>query len=292
MPRVTVICATYNRSNVLPYAIHSVIGQTYADWELLVVGDECTDDSAAVVEHIARVEDRVRWINLVPGTRNQYGPNNEGLRQARGELIAYIGHDDLWLPHHLQVLVSAIDEGADVAHSMIRLVAEPGTCMEDDFMDECDSPISIMHRRELSERLGGWRDYRALKEYPQTEIWRRFRNYGARFQFVPRLSVIKPSAGFRDNVYKLRSTHEQEHWAARICNEPDLEITELILLLQQARTRQRASRLFGLGQRLRFHWNRIKRGKLPHFSTLNSHKAGGKMRVCNRVRGVHQDETR
>lgn len=44
-PHVTVIIATYNWSNVLPYAIGSVLGQTMQDFELLVVGDGCTDDS-------------------------------------------------------------------------------------------------------------------------------------------------------------------------------------------------------------------------------------------------------
>ncbi|HEX8171309.1 MAG TPA: glycosyltransferase family 2 protein [Thermoanaerobaculia bacterium] len=61
MPRVTVIMATYNYSNVLPYSIGSVLGQTFADFELLVIGDGCTDDSESVVRGIA--DPRVRWIS-------------------------------------------------------------------------------------------------------------------------------------------------------------------------------------------------------------------------------------
>src|SRR3954454_8989205 len=110
VPRVTVIIATYNWSSVLPYSIGSVLRQTFTDFELLVVGDGCTDDSEQVV---ASIDDpRVRWINLPENTRHQSGPNNEGLRQARGELIAYLGHDDLWLPHHLAAHVAAIDASA------------------------------------------------------------------------------------------------------------------------------------------------------------------------------------
>src|SRR3954469_5228985 len=108
VPRVTVIIATYNWSNVLPYSIGSVLRQTFTDFELLVVGDGCTDDSEQVV---ASIDDpRVRWINLSANTRHQSGPNNEGLRQARGMLIAYLGHDDLWLPHHLEAHIKAIEE--------------------------------------------------------------------------------------------------------------------------------------------------------------------------------------
>src|SRR5687767_7950927 len=108
-PRVTVVMATYNWSSVLPYSIASVLEQTFTDFELLVVGDACTDDSAEVVNAIG--DPRVRWIDLQPRAGHQSGPNNEGIRQARGEFIAYLGHDDLWLPHHLASALAALDEG-------------------------------------------------------------------------------------------------------------------------------------------------------------------------------------
>ena len=288
MPRVTVICPTYNRSNILPYSIGSILDQTYSDWELLVVGDACTDDSAAVVEEIARTDQRVRWINLAVGVRNQFGPNNEGLAQARGELIAYAGHDDLWLKHHLQILVDAIDAGADVAYSLIRTPSEPDTYLPLMFRDNCNSPCAVMHRRELTERLGNWRDYREITDYPQVELWRRLRENNAKFQFVPRLSVIKPMASFRDNVYKTRSSHEQQYWARRIKDEPELETTLLVALVQEMHARQQSSRLFGLVERFRYHWHRLKRGQLPHFSLTSNRQQqpGEKIRTCNRVRGV------
>jgi Glycosyl transferase family 2 len=85
-PRVSVIIPTYNRSNVLRHAIASVLRQSFADYELLVVGDGCSDDSAAIVAGFA--DARIRWINLPVNSGHQSAPNNEGLRQARGELIA------------------------------------------------------------------------------------------------------------------------------------------------------------------------------------------------------------
>ena len=106
MPRVSVIVATYNWSSVLRHAITSVLRQTMTDFELLVVGDGCTDDSADVVA--ATGDPRVQWINLPENSGHQSAPNNEGLRRARGELIAYLGHDDLWLPHHLDASLHAL----------------------------------------------------------------------------------------------------------------------------------------------------------------------------------------
>lgn len=61
-PLVSVIMATYNRSNILPYAVRCVLSQTLTDWELLVVGDACTDDTEAVMGTFT--DQRVRFINL------------------------------------------------------------------------------------------------------------------------------------------------------------------------------------------------------------------------------------
>src|SRR5215212_6020298 len=156
-PRVTAIIPTYNWSSVLPMSIGSVLRQTMTDFELLVVGDGCTDDSEAVVASIG--DPRLRWINLPANVGHQSAPNNEGLRQARGEIIAYLGHDDLWLPHHLATLVGALDaENADVAHGMMLCVGP-----EDRFLWPLiprpvryytSPPSGLIHRRRMTEELG------------------------------------------------------------------------------------------------------------------------------------------
>ena len=67
MPHVTVVMATHNWSTVLPYSIGSVLRQTFSDFELLVVGDGCTDDSESVVAAVG--DPRVRWINFIHSSR-------------------------------------------------------------------------------------------------------------------------------------------------------------------------------------------------------------------------------
>lgn len=228
MPRVTVIIPTYNWSSVLPYSIGSVLGQTFEDFELLVIGDACTDDSESVVAAIG--DPRLRWINLEVGTGHQSGPNNEGLRQASGEFIAYLGHDDLWLPHHLDVLVAALDTGADLAHSMIALVppARSGRAVTARIgLPSWRPPSSVMHRRRLTEAIGGWRDFRALSITPEGDLWKRAEAAGYRIEFVPRLTAIKFPASWRRNVYRERPCHEQAEWLARIRSEVHLEAVEL-----------------------------------------------------------------
>jgi len=227
MTQVTVLLPTYNWSSVLRYAIASVLRQTFTDFELLVIGDGCTDDSEAVTAEAG--DPRVRWINLPANSGHQSGPNNEGLRHARGEFIAYHGHDDLWLPHHLGVMVSALQTtGADLAHSLCLMVPAEGEngwlLIPQRELGTYAPPLCVVHRRSLTERIGGWRPYRELGTIPpDVELWRRAAASGAKLTFVPRLKGIKFPASVRRDVYRTRPHHEQETWAARIAADPDIE---------------------------------------------------------------------
>ncbi len=233
-PRVTVIIATYNWSSVLPYSIGSVLRQTFSDFELLVVGDGCTDDSEQVV---ASIDDpRVRWINLPANTRHQSGPNNEGLRQARGELLAYLGHDDLWLPHHLEAHVKAIDESAAAMTYSLLLWLDPDDGQLWPATPRPQSgwwspPTATVHRRDVTDALGGWRDYREIALPPEIDLWRRARDAGFPFTFVPRLTALKFPASIRRGVYRERPCHEQAMWSARIESDIDLEPQLLVEMI-------------------------------------------------------------
>ncbi|MBS0321813.1 MAG: glycosyltransferase family 2 protein [Proteobacteria bacterium] len=242
-PLATVVVATYNWSSVLPYAIGSVLRQDFADFELLVVGDGCTDDSEAVV---AAIDDpRVRWINLPRNTGHQSAPNNEGLRQARGQLVAYLGHDDLWLPHHLSSLVRKIADGNDLVYATTAMVGADGTLSATPVSGHYARgswvpPSSVVHRKAIVERIGAWRDYRELDEDPEVDLWKRAFDEGFSLAFVPRLSVIKFPAAFRRDCYRTRSCAEQAAWTTRIEAEPDLETTLLTQIALEASARRRA----------------------------------------------------
>jgi len=228
MPRVTVILPTYNWSGVLRFAIASVLRQTFTDFELLVIGDGCTDDSAQVVTEAG--DPRVRWIGLPENTGHQSGPNNVGLREARGEIIAYHGHDDLWLPQHLAVMVEALGStAADLAHSLCLLVPseqESGWLLvPQPELGSYAPPLCVIHRRSLTERIGGWRSHRELGTTPpDVELWRRAAALGATLTLVPRLTGVKFPASVRRDVYRTRPHREQEAWTARIASDPDLEV--------------------------------------------------------------------
>jgi glycosyltransferase involved in cell wall biosynthesis len=241
LPVVTVIIPTYNWSTVLPYSIGSVLRQTFPHFELLVVGDGCTDDSEAVVRTMS--DARVRWINLPANTGHQSGPNNEGLRQARGDVIAYLGHDDLWLPHHLSCLLPLIEAGYDLAYGVTETVGPEGSYVEPAGRLTVYQPgmwippTGIIHRRRVTDRVGGWRDYRDINSDPEIDLWQRAFQAGHRFAFVGRLTAVKFPAAHRRDVYKLRPHHEQAAWSKRLQNEPHLETLELVRMLMAAQNK-------------------------------------------------------
>jgi glycosyltransferase involved in cell wall biosynthesis len=212
-----------------------VLRQTFRDFELLVVGDGCTDDSADVVASIG--DPRVRWINLPHNTRHQSGPNNAGLAEAQGEIVGYLGHDDLWLPHHLESHLRALDaNGADLAYSLCLLVAANGSFFSSMPRPRAGAfapPSCMTHRRAVTDTLGGWRSYDSPESRanvaPDVELWRRAQTAGRKFAFAQRLTAVKFPAAWRPDAYRTRACHEQAHWSARI--EPDLEATLLAELV-------------------------------------------------------------
>ena len=88
----SIILPTYNWSAVLPFSIASALDQSFGDFELIVVGDGCTDDTEAVVRSFA--DARIRFVNLERNSGAQSAPNNAGVELARGRWIFFLNHDD------------------------------------------------------------------------------------------------------------------------------------------------------------------------------------------------------
>jgi hypothetical protein len=125
MPRVTVVLPTHNRSEVVGYAIDSVLAQTEPDFELLVVGDGCTDDTAEVVA--SRRDPRIRFFDLPKAPHFGYANRNVALREARGELVGFVAHDNLVLPDHLERLSALLARtGCEWAYSRPLWVSGDG----------------------------------------------------------------------------------------------------------------------------------------------------------------------
>ncbi|MFL5907307.1 MAG: glycosyltransferase family 2 protein [Solirubrobacterales bacterium] len=235
-PLVSVVLSTYNWSSVLRYAVHSVLWQTYPNLELLVVGDGCTDDSEQVVASFG--DERVRWHNLEANSGSQAIPNNTGLDLARGEYIAYQGHDDVWHPRHLAAMLSDLQRtDADLGYCMAEVLGPPGTRVRRITGAEVSElpmgwwlpPASILHRAELGRRIGGWQTWEEGGP-PDSNFVDRAREAGARLTRVHALTTFKFPSSYRPNSYRERPSHEQEVYVRRIERERFFIERELVAL--------------------------------------------------------------
>ncbi len=221
--------ATYNWSSVLRQSVRSVLWQTYPNLELLVVGDGCTDDSEQVVASFG--DERLRWQNLEANSGSLATPNNAGLARAKGEYVAYQGHDDVWHPNHLAAILAHLHgTGADFAYGLAEVLGPPGSRVR--FLSGLFReayvipgtwlpPTSIVHRTELARRIGGWRTWDEIEAggAPDRDFVARVLESGAQLTRVPALTAFKFPSLFRQNVYRDRPSHEQETYVRRIERE-------------------------------------------------------------------------
>ena len=116
MPRFSVLMAAYNVAGMIGEAIASVQAQTERDWELIVVDDGSTDDTAARVQPFL-ADPRVRLIRQE--NRGLSGARNTALGAARAPLISILDADDLYLPSYLETMGNALerDGGAGFAYT-------------------------------------------------------------------------------------------------------------------------------------------------------------------------------
>ncbi len=148
-PRFTVLLPTHNRADVLGFAVRSVLAQTFTDFELLIAGDGCTDGTAAVVAEFA--DPRVRWFDFPKGPGFGYANRNAAMKEARGGLVAFMAHDDLWFPDHLALMRPLFDDAAvEVAYSRPLWFAPEGTISPSAFNLHDPATLAVFLARERS----------------------------------------------------------------------------------------------------------------------------------------------
>jgi glycosyltransferase involved in cell wall biosynthesis len=102
-PAVSVVLPVHNRADVLPRAISSVINQTLREWELIIIDDGSSDDSAEVAQSFE--DDRIRLLRLADN-RGGNAARNAGIREAGAPLIAFLDSDDVYRPEKLERIVA------------------------------------------------------------------------------------------------------------------------------------------------------------------------------------------
>jgi glycosyltransferase involved in cell wall biosynthesis len=168
VPNVSVIIPTYNRVASLKRAVASILNQTYRDFEAVVVNDGSTDRTA---EYLATLDIPQIRHREFPVNRGGSAARNEGIKMARGNLIAFLDDDDLWEPAKLREQVNAVAaENADSCYTGVTKLTFHGTVsryifrrpkypdlyksfMADNFVG---GTSSFMVKKGLLENIGGF----------------------------------------------------------------------------------------------------------------------------------------
>ncbi|OGG19706.1 hypothetical protein A2721_00950 [Candidatus Gottesmanbacteria bacterium RIFCSPHIGHO2_01_FULL_47_48] len=107
MPKVSIIMPTHNRSWIIERAINSVLSQTFLDYELIVIDDASTDDTQ---EKLKQFTDERVVVQSLSENKKPAGARNEGIKLAKGDIIAFLDSDNVWFPNYLEVMVQELTD--------------------------------------------------------------------------------------------------------------------------------------------------------------------------------------
>lgn len=189
IPVVSVIIPTYNRANLLPHTLDSVLGQTFDAFEIIVVDDGSTDDTRHVMERYN--DPRIQYIcNSWTGHPS---PNrNTGIKLSKGDYLAFVDSDDLWLPQKLEHQVGYMKAHPDmqwcfchydnyygdtgrIEHRPIPVSLVNGTYSPVDLL--CGNFIgspTVLARKGLFDMAGGFDETDSIRFVEDWELWLRF----------------------------------------------------------------------------------------------------------------------
>ena len=102
-PKFSVIIGNYNCKKFLKLAIHSVLTQTYKNFELIIVDDGSNDGSQNLIKNLSLKDKRIRYFLRKTNSGKDAVPKNFGVKKARGEYICILDSDDIWDKNKLEI---------------------------------------------------------------------------------------------------------------------------------------------------------------------------------------------
>lgn len=200
-PIVSIVTPTFNRAKYIRLAVESVLAQTERRWELLIVDDGSTDDTATVLQPYLS-DPRINYI--YQSNRGQSAARNVALDKARGAYVGFLDSDDIWFPEKLERQLQLFERHPDahIVHGDETTIDENGDEISRKNMRRysgritpqllADNSVSIttaLVRRECFDVMGGFDPkYGVADDY---ELWLRF---SARYSFLYDPGLV---AGYR-----------------------------------------------------------------------------------------------
>ncbi|MBF2046913.1 MAG: glycosyltransferase [Elainella sp. C42_A2020_010] len=228
MPQVSIIIPAYNGERFITKALDSILAQTYSNYEIIVVNDGSTDQTAAVLQPY---RDRILYIEQA--NQGVAAARNRGMALAQGELIAFLDQDDVLLPDKLAVQVECVAQHPEIGivHSGWRLVDAEGNPLADiepwheapqldlaGWLKRMPVLLSaMMFRHSWLKRVGEFDSQ--FKQACDVEIVQRLIMLGCQTAWVPQVTVLYRQHDQNDSLNTLVQAEEvwtvQEQFFAR-----------------------------------------------------------------------------
>ena len=194
LPNISVIITTYNRAELLPQAIESVLAQTYGNYDIHIVDDCSSDTTRHVAESMVAGRENVHYWRH-ESRKGLSASRNTGIAHSSGEYIAFLDDDDEWKPQSLQRRVDLLEEltseeissmGVVYTGCEIRIADENRVCLNMPKLvgnirqaicsaDIYSIPSTCIFPREVLEQVGGF-DERLLSSIDH-DIWMNLANH-------------------------------------------------------------------------------------------------------------------
>jgi len=222
-PRISVIIPAYKTAHLIAGCLDTVMGQTFQDFEVIVVNDG-SPDTPELEKVLEPYMGRIVYIRQ-PNKRAA-GARNTAIQQARGEFLAFLDSDDSWFPDHLasQMRLANADPSLDLIYSNALVIGNPERQWE--FMERCPSngeatfaalivercqiPIStVVVRKTALVKTGGFDE--KLLRCDDYDMWVRTAFHGAKIGYG-RMVQARLNAGRPDSLSEERGKMVEAYW--------------------------------------------------------------------------------
>jgi glycosyltransferase involved in cell wall biosynthesis len=169
-PKISVVLPAYNAVAYLDEAVSSILGQTFPDFEFIIINDGSTDATASILNRYVELDSRIQVYHQE--NQGMISALNRGCRLARGQYIARMDADDISLPHRLERQLEYIDRHPEIGilgtwiYNVDKNGAVKGTWRPPtnpkmlkwtNFFGVCVSHSSVLMRRAVIEKLNFYR---------------------------------------------------------------------------------------------------------------------------------------
>jgi glycosyltransferase involved in cell wall biosynthesis len=224
MPFFSIIIPCYNQAKWLGDSIGSIIRQDFADWEIIIVNDGSTDNTAEVAALYSKSDQRIRLINQENGGLSS--ARNTGILNAKGLWLDFLDADDYFLPGCLKSIRDKIENtSAQIVQTGYQLVDETKNLIANKKLNAVDGPVidivlrgnlgpcqSIFIRKDFVSQLGIFDT--SLKSAEDWDFWLRAGKAGAE-----RVIIHEPQVAYR----QLHNSMSRNPW---VMYENTLKVVE------------------------------------------------------------------